>query len=601
MGEIFDANEDLVEGLANIGSQLTTTIVDWFLILTGTQLAIEAIPDPVAPDDPNATPQLRETFRFTGAQNQRLGILRNTITAAEDAVGLLNEDSTEAEIASAYATLSTAEQALYTQQVGFILNATGITEDARGAALSLAEGRFGREIFDANQKLVSALGNVGLQLITMFDATTGILSGTGLSTQAITEQIRDADPEAERNTRLQATPESDLLENAIARARFNLTGATTEQGFNTAQRGLITAIDAYYDNELARINELDLSETELQNFREDNQLKRDQALRRATTAENHFQSDRLDMEKETQDNIQDLRDDALDAHTDHLDTLENLQARHNNRIFDLELDLFRDLDDLRRDRIFDARDDLLDYQRGVEDLQTRFTRRLFGDAISFSDLTADQQARVTESTGFRQGLFDLGTDSTRERQDRNVEFGGLRPGSAGYNFYRQQLESGELTDTNLIEQLFGREGLQEFTQFGRGVEDADTSLAQGIIDASTDYQLVLSDNTTALENLTSALSTPQSVNQALETYSLPSAAPILASTPGATPATTQPISEMIASGVSQGIQQATSESGDAPVINLNQTFYIQLDDGAIAAVEARLALRSDQGLSILDV
>ena len=470
-----------------------------------------------------------------------------------------------------------------------------------GAALSLAEGRFGREIFDANQKLVSALGNVGLQLITMFDATTGILSGTGLSTQAITEQIRDANPETERNTRLQATPESNLLQNALARARFNLTGASTEQGFDTAQGVLISAVNAFYDNELERINELDLSESELQNLREDNQLKRDQALRRASAAENRFQNERLDMEQELQDDIDDLRDDALEAHADHLESLEDLQERHNQRILDLELDLSRDLDDLRRDRLQDTRDDTLDSQRDLEDLQTRFTRRLYGDAISFADLTAEQQQRVLSSTGFQQGLFDLDTDSVRERQDRQTEFGILRPGTSGSQLYRAQLESGELTDQRLIERLFGRQGLEDFLSFTQGTEDAETRLESRLLDTAEIYNDTLLDNTTAIETLTSALATPQSVTQALETYSQPAAVPILASTPGATPATTQPISEMIASGVSQGIQQATSESGDAPVINLNQTFYIQLDDGAIAAVEARLALRSDQGLSILDV
>ena len=66
-------------------------------------------------------------------------------------------------------------------------------------------------------------------------------------------------------------------------------------------------------------------------------------------------------------------------------------------------DFSRDLDDLRRDRIDDAEDIALEYQRDLEDLQNRFTRQLVSDAISFADLTADQQGQVLASTGFQQG------------------------------------------------------------------------------------------------------------------------------------------------------------------------------------------------------
>ena len=88
-------------------------------------------------------------------------------------LGLLDEDSTEAEVTAAYTRLANAEQALYSQKVMFINNATGITMKMQNAmtALELAEGEFGRELFDANVKLVGALEDIGLQLVTMFDAT----------------------------------------------------------------------------------------------------------------------------------------------------------------------------------------------------------------------------------------------------------------------------------------------------------------------------------------------------------------------------------------------------------------------------------------------
>ena len=222
-------------------------------------------------------------FRFTAAQRERLGVLENEVRAAEDAIGLLDEDSTEAEVTAAYTRLANAEQALYSQKVMFINNATGITEDARMTALELAEGEFGRELFDANVKLVGALEDIGLQLVTMFDATTGILTGTALSTQQIVGEVEDAGTETQ-----QRGIGNNLLENAIARARFNLTGATTEQEFETARQELIRAINAYYDAEETRINMLMLSEDELQDMREDNDLARGQALRRSNQRNKHL-------------------------------------------------------------------------------------------------------------------------------------------------------------------------------------------------------------------------------------------------------------------------------------------------------------------------
>ena len=152
----------------------------------------------------------------------------------------------------------------------------------------------------------------------------------------------------------------------------------------------------------------------------------------------------------------------------------------------LELRFSRDLDDLRADRIDDVEDLNLEYQRDLEDLQNRFTRSLFGDAVSFSDLTADRQRQVTESTGFQRGAFDLSQGVSRDRQDLGIESGILRPGSAGSAFYRQQIESGQLTDEGLIEQLFGRQGLDDFTQLQRGTADAGTAFESGLLAIETE-------------------------------------------------------------------------------------------------------------------
>ena len=71
---------------------------------------------------------------------------------------------------------------------------------------------------------------------------------------------------------------SALSQNQINRANFDIGGATSESGFEDQRRVLISAINAHYDAEQTRIDGLELSEGELQDLREDNQLAREQAL-----------------------------------------------------------------------------------------------------------------------------------------------------------------------------------------------------------------------------------------------------------------------------------------------------------------------------------
>ena len=87
----------------------------------------------------------------------------------------------------------------------------------------------------------------------------------------------DALAGAERDNLARTT--NNLLQNAIQRAEFRLSGATSEQGFETRRQELITAIGEFYDAEEQRISQLSLSEAELQNLREDNTLARQLAIR----------------------------------------------------------------------------------------------------------------------------------------------------------------------------------------------------------------------------------------------------------------------------------------------------------------------------------
>ena len=72
---------------------------------------------------------------------------------------------------------------------------------------------------------------------------------------------------------------SNLAQNVIDRSRFLLSTATSNEEFESERTGLVRATNDYYDIELARINELEASERDLQDLREDNLLNRVRALR----------------------------------------------------------------------------------------------------------------------------------------------------------------------------------------------------------------------------------------------------------------------------------------------------------------------------------
>ena len=304
--------------------------------------------------------------------------------------------------------------------------------------------------------------------------------------------------EAERQRRSGIAGASALDLNRVERARFALGASGSEAEFETRRRTLIRVTNEYYDNELKRIEELGGSELELQNAREDTELERQRALRRARNETNQFAEDRIREEERVaaeteriqeradadrlreaerlQDEIADLRADQIENEADRLADLEDLQKDHNRRILELEEELTEDLDDLRRERNRTGEDILRDYQRDLEDLQTETARRLFGE--EFGDLTEGQRSRLAEDDTFQRELFDLNRQRNRAAQDFQTDFGILTPGSPGYDFYRQQLEGGDLTDTNLIERLFGRQGLDDFTSSQRDIEDAEQRRTQ---------------------------------------------------------------------------------------------------------------------------
>ena len=545
---LFDANLRLVSNLEDVGFALENAFTEASGFLQGTALAVRRIPIPevltqdTSPNtfttDTSTTDSIEpeppaEVFRFSAQQRDLLRTLQGDITSAENAIRLLGEDSTAETITAAYTRLGAAETAYRDQQLAFIEAGIGVfTEDALANARTRYTNEFADRLFDANLRLVSNLEDVGFALENAFTEASGFLQGTalairesGLETSPTRESGLETPPTEEvapPRTRLEDTPESNLLENAIARARFNLTGATTEQGFEDARRSLIRAINAFYDNELKRIDELALSETALENLRQDNQLGREQALRRATTAQNQFTRERLRDEERAQAEIERLREDAIarearrqdeieevrdaqiENEADRLERLADLQEDHNRRMLALEEQFQEDLDDLRRDRNQTAEDIQREYQRDLQDLQTETARRLFDE--EFGDLTADQRSRLAEDDTYQRELFDLNRQRDRDVQDFQTEFGILTPGSPGYDFYRQELESGGLTDENFIERVFGRRGLDEYLQNQRSVADVEARTETERADIETQAQATA----TALSEALAPLLQPES-------------------------------------------------------------------------------------------
>ena len=113
-------------------------------------------------------------------------------------------------------------------------------------------------------------------------------------------------PETEPNS-------TALLRNAVNRSQFELGRATGEEDFETRRGTLITDINEFYDAELARIAEVEGSEEELQNLREDNQLARERALDRATTATNTFTEARIKGEEQVAEAAQKAAEEAAEA------------------------------------------------------------------------------------------------------------------------------------------------------------------------------------------------------------------------------------------------------------------------------------------------
>ena len=133
-----------------------------------------------------------------------------------------------------------------------------------------------------------------------------------------------AEVAAERQRGRESDAAAGLLQTGVGQARFDLGLSGSEGEFEINRQGLpiLNAANAYYDNELARINELGLSEIELDDRRKANELNRQMALSRAITTTNSFTTARVRAEERALDEIERMRDDAINAEERRLDTIQ---------------------------------------------------------------------------------------------------------------------------------------------------------------------------------------------------------------------------------------------------------------------------------------
>ena len=282
----------------------------------------------------------------------------------------------------------------------------------------------------------------------------------------------DALAGAERDNLARTT--NNLLQNAIQRAEFRLSGATSEQGFETRRQELITAIGEFYDAEEQRISQLSLSEAELQNLREDNTLARQLALGRVMTTENRFTTERIraeetaqaeierlrdeaiEREERRQQEIQDLKDEALEAEKDRQEALVALEEETQEKITDIQRKAEQKREDIEREFNRDFEDNFRNTQEKIAELLSEegfgggeirdFLSGFEGDIRS--RLSDSGRSQLQEIEGQR---LETEIDSRRER-DRDLEDVGVQEGRQIEDTRLQQERARIAIDVQLLQQ-----------------------------------------------------------------------------------------------------------------------------------------------------
>ena len=287
-----------------------------------------------------------------------------------------------------------------------------------------------------------------------------------------------------------------LLQNAIQRAQFNLTGATSEQDFETRRQELLRFITEYYDAEKARIDALMLSESQLRDQQEDTEFARQRALQQATDATNRFAEDRIQTEMRLHDEISDLRDDAFDAEQDRADALVKLEQDTQDRLLDIQRDANRSREDIQRELGRDTADTFRDAQEQIAEV-------LADEGISSEDaqrflagFEGNVRSRLSESG--RSELRGIESERIGTEADLRRERG-------------EDLEDVGIREARGVEDTEARQ-LQQAESFNIAAQQAVTAIQQQI--ATTESETAALTSTTAvMESETATLTAETAVTE----------------------------------------------------------------------------------------
>ena len=186
----------------------------------------------------------------------------------------------------------------------------------------------------------------------------------------------------------------------IGRASFNLGGATSETGFETLQTALITQINTFYDDEEQRIRDLGGTAEEVSAAIAANTLARNNEIRGANDLTNEFEEDRLERIEDTEKEIQDLRDAALENEQDRQEAITELHEDAARKREEIEEDHQRRIEDIRRSATQSREDVEREFTQDIEDI----LRDAGVDESLFSHGNFDTIRRIAQSPS---GLDDL--------------------------------------------------------------------------------------------------------------------------------------------------------------------------------------------------
>ena len=294
---------------------------------------------------------------------------------------------------------------------------------------------------------------------------------------------------AERQAQRESNAAAGLLQSGVGQARFDLGLSGSEGEFEANRIALINATNAFYDNELANINALELSEIELDDRRTANELKRQMALSRATTLTNSFTTARVRAEQDALDDIEDLRDEAIDAEMDRQRAIDDLR--------DDALDAERDRADALVDLAQDTQDRILDIQRDAN-------RSREDIAQDFLDDNADLRRAFNEE---QQGIAARADRGEISREDAQRQIGAL---SRGFIEDQGGLVRERDRDLRGLGIRTGRREEDAATRQGRGIRDIDTEAQERLLGIQTETETLRSatamiESTNAATNAESAM------------------------------------------------------------------------------------------------